>query len=123
MMICCIEDCEREAAYGRRDMCIMHYRRWWRGTPDTPRKKSEPRINQQGYVELWVNGVKWLQHRLLAEKALGRPLPPEARIHHMNEDKADNFTPYNLVICPNDEYHKLLHRRMKELGYANNKDA
>jgi len=122
-MHCIIEDCDRGADVGRRGMCQKHYLQWWRATPNTPRKKSEPHINRQGYIELWINGVKHLQHRLLAEKALCKPLPSEAEVHHMNEDKADNFTPYNLVICPNSEYHKLLHKRMRELGYANNKNA
>jgi hypothetical protein len=33
----------------------------------------------------------------------------------MNENRSDNHTPFNLVICPNEHYHQYLHRRMKAI--------
>jgi hypothetical protein len=57
------------------------------------------------------------EHILLAEKALGKPLPPKAIVHHANGSKNYGL----LVICPNQKYHALLHYRMralKECGYA-----
>lgn len=51
-------------------------------------------------------------HTVVAEKALRKPLPPKAVIHHVNEIKSDN-RPANLVICPNHAYHSLLHRRIE----------
>lgn len=51
-------------------------------------------------------------HVLIAEKALGKPLPKGAVVHHADGDKKNN-TPSNLVICPNEEYHQLLHARMR----------
>ena len=59
-----------------------------------------------------------LAHILIAEKALGRPLPKGAVVHHANEKKDDNRN-QNLVICENQTYHKLLHTRMKERAEAN----
>jgi hypothetical protein len=50
------------------------------------------------------------EHRIIAERALGRRLPPEAEVHHVDADKANN-QPGNLVICPNHAYHRLLHMR------------
>lgn len=51
-----------------------------------------------------------LQHRVMAERALGRPLKPTELIHHINEDRADNRND-NFVICQGIAYHALLHQR------------
>lgn len=65
-----------------------------------------------------IEGRRVYEHIYLAEKALGKPLPKGAIVHHMNENPADNFTPFNLVICPDQAYHLLLHRRAKALETA-----
>lgn len=61
-----------------------------------------------------VDGKYKMEHIYLAEKALGKPLPEDAVVHHMNNKPKDNHTPFNLIICPNQSYHMLLHKRMKE---------
>ena len=48
---------------------------------------------------------------MVAEKALGKPLPKGAEIHHYG--KRDDNT--KLVICQDQAYHKLLHRRMRAI--------
>ena len=58
---------------------------------------------------------KKYEHVAVAERALGKPLPLGAEIHHVNEDKSDN-RPENLVICPNAKYHALLHMRMRAIA-------
>ena len=51
-----------------------------------------------------------LQHRLLAEEILGKPLPIGAVVHHDDGDKTNNHRG-NLVICQSIEHHNTLHKR------------
>jgi len=47
----------------------------------------------------------------MAEKAIGKPLPPQAEVHHFDEDTGNDQC--NLIICENRSYHRLLHKRKK----------
>lgn len=67
----------------------------WVYAPDHPR-------NTQGYV---------YEHTLMAERALGKFLPPQVPVHHFPSIK--DFT--HLVICQDQAYHMLLHKRMRAL--------
>ncbi len=64
---------------------------------------EHPLAQSDGYV---------LEHRMLAEAALGRPLPKQVEIHHFDENKANNSRS-NLVLCQDRRYHRLLHARMR----------
>ena len=75
------------------------------------RKPEHPRANPNGYVR---------EHILVVENILGRFLPENAVVHHVNGNGLDN-RPSNLVVCEDDPYHHLLHRRefaLDESGHA-----
>lgn len=46
--------------------------------------------------------------------ALGKKLPPGAIVHHVDLNPFNN-EPTNLVICPDTQYHMLLHERTKAI--------
>ncbi len=80
--------------------------RWWKGGR---------RQTVWGYIDAWTgpNAVS-KEHRLIAEKGLGHPLPQKSCVHHWDENKSNN-DPRNLVICEDNAYHKLLHARKRRL--------
>lgn len=71
---------------------------------------GHPRANVRGYVK---------EHLLVAEKALGKPVPKGVIVHHHNMDQKDNRN-FNLVICPDQAYHMLIHARMRALDACGN---
>jgi hypothetical protein len=50
--------------------------------------------------------------RTIAYNILGKSLPPEAEVHHIDGDTANNNRT-NIIICENKRYHHLLHTRTK----------
>ncbi len=70
---------------------------------------------KSGYVLIEYQHRLEYEHRVLAEKALGKLLPPGAIVHHMVAPD-DNHGFCKLVICPSQEYHFLLHKRIEACG-------
>lgn len=79
-------------------------------------------VTKRGYK--WVsigNGRQKQDHRIIAEKIYGGSLPGSARIHHFNCDPGDNSR-HNLVICQDQAYHNLLHKRTRALNACGHAD-
>lgn len=72
-------------------------------------------IRSDGYIVKQRNYVSRYEHVEVAERALGKPLPQRAIVHHVDENPSNNH-PTNLVVCPNDAYHLLLHQRMRAIA-------
>lgn len=107
---------ERARGFKGVGLCSRHYQRFWEhgdvGSPD--RLQAHPgagTTKSDGYRHVKHNGIRKYEHIMVAEKALGKPLPKGVRVHHVNENRSDN-RPENLVICPSAKYHALLHLRM-----------
>lgn len=100
-----------ELATGRHRMCATHYERNKRNgiTGVLPRgskstRKAGDRIpTKSGYVLVVVGDSKnykrptVLEHRMVMEQTLGRPLAPGENVHHINGIKHDN-RPENLEL-------------------------
>ena len=112
--ICMVDGCNRKAA-GK--YCGTHRARLLRiGSLEIKRRQNgSGSIGKNGYVDMRIDGRRVYEHVLVAERALGKLLPKGAIVHHMNCDRKDN-RPENLVICPNEAYHRLIHKRMKKMG-------
>jgi len=62
------------------------------------------------------------EHFVVAERALGKPLPKKAQVHHFDENKKNNKNT-NLIICENQAYHSLLHVRQRVAKAGGNPDT
>jgi hypothetical protein len=79
-------------------------------------------IDKDGYVVITSHPCIRL-HVHIAESVLGKKLPKNAIVHHIDGDKQNNKN-NNLVICPSRAYHNLIHARERALiesGSANNR--
>lgn len=59
------------------------------------------------------------EHVIIAARALGRDLPKGSRVHHVDNNGRNN-KPSNLVICPDQAYHAILHARQRALDACGN---
>ena len=122
-MVCSVPGCGKAELSLKSGLCPMHA---WRlkhegfvGEAEGRRRKwGEGTQRPDGYKIVSGAGGKFRarEHRVIAEKALGKPLPKGSVVHHLNGDPSDN-RPCNLVVCPSTAYHWLLHKRQRLFGY------
>ncbi len=62
------------------------------------------------------------QHIAIVEIVLGRTLRKPEKVHHFNGIKYDNART-NLVVCEDEAYHALLHRRQRLVSEGKDPDA
>ncbi len=119
--VCTIEGCDQP--HDAKGLCRHHYKKLKRhGNPLNPPLRAPDGagwLDRKGYRLFTVNGKARREHVMIAEVALGRALPSGAVVHHADENPANN-SPSNLVICPSNKYHRLLHQRLDAMKACGN---
>jgi len=100
----CSKECEGRALWQR---------------PQTRAHNGKPvLLTPDGYIKVWEPSRsprrRWvLEHRLVAEQILGRPLLHDEHVHHINRDKADN-RPENLIVVGASEHSIITYNLTRE---------
>lgn len=113
-MICKVPRCEYRSTTFVRGWCISHYLHGRRDGTIPLVRDGSGWDDGHGYRAVVADGRETRAHRVVAERALGRPLRRPEEVHHVDANKLNNDGP-NLVICPDRAYHMLLHRRTRAL--------
>lgn len=75
----------------------MHYHRVVRYGQPGPVGRKAPKGSKSGYILVYRDSKQYLEHRLVMERMLGRPLRRGEEVHHKNGVRDDN-RPENLEL-------------------------
>lgn len=82
--------------------CCNECKKAW----DAENRKREKAPNWKGGIHPYVQQGKKLQHRIIVEQKIGRPLATNEVVHHINGDKKDN-RPENLEVMTKSEHMRM----------------
>jgi hypothetical protein len=99
---CKIAGCTR--AYQAKGMCSYHYNQSRKGgvKPRQKREVGTGSLHGDGYWLINIEGKQTLEHRLVMEEVIKRPLLKHESVHHKNGDRLDN-RPDNLELWSNSQ--------------------
>ena len=122
--VCKVEGCGRK--HMASGFCNLHYLRVKkRGEHGAAERLRAPPgsgwSDALGYKYRENNGERKFEHTAIAERVLGRAFPAGAVMHHVDENPSNN-DPTNLVLCPSQAYHMLLHQRQRAINASGHAD-
>jgi len=85
----------------------------WKGGETN--KNGYTYILQENHPRAKSNVTNYVpRSHLVVEAIMGKCLPDKAVVHHVDENRKNDF-PNNLVVCEDKTYHALLHQRLRAL--------
>lgn len=120
--VCSLDYCS--SIHSAKGYCKIHYLRWLRhGDPEIRLRNAngEGSIHKYGYRLVTKDGKQRLEHVIIAETVLGRHIQGDECVHHIDKNKLNNDNS-NLLVCPDDAYHHLIHRRQRAIDACGNAD-
>lgn len=118
---CCVDGCERPARYisvvlcGAHDMRVRRYGDPHYLTPEEVRRANNRAAQLASHPSIKGAYAKHHgrhEHRVVAERMLGRPLQRGEIVHHIDGDRRNN-DPSNLQVMTQSEHLKLHHAEMQ----------
>lgn len=80
------------------------------------KEKRPIKINNGGYLEVWLEDGWYSQHRWVVEQFIGRKLTSNEVIHHIDFNKENNSIS-NLMVFANQKEHAEFHIYFSKYGF------